>query len=192
MALKPTIVLDDLLSDNEQDEYAFAVKNGHWHFIDDMGYASDTRQYPQYGFCQLFKKPPYGVLSPLYENVAVPIINQAIGRLDLKIKDCNHCRAFLQVPLDFKFVRLHNGIHIDQDVDHYACVYYLNDADGDTIIYNETKDDVPFGQTHVNLTEHERVTPKQGRMVIFDGRRYHCSSQPHNSYRMILNYNLLV
>ena len=50
-------------------------------------------------------------------------------------------------------------------------LYYVLDSDGDTIIYNEKKDSD-------NYTIKKRVTPKQGKVVLFDGQLYHTAEQP--------------
>jgi hypothetical protein len=69
----------------------------------------------------------------------------------------------------------HNVAHIDLGEPHYSITYYLNDSDGDTIFF---KDD---------LTELQRVKPKENRMVISDGI-YHASSNPKNiNFRKVLN-----
>ena len=39
-------------------------------------------------------------------------------------------------------------------------------------------------------TVKQKVTPKQGRVVIFDGGQYHTAQQAINSVRCIVNYNL--
>ena len=71
-------------------------------------------------------------------------------------------------------------IHTDQDNPHSVLLYYINDSDGDTILYNEDR-----------VTEIKRVTPKKGRCVLFDGLIPHCSSRPSNSSRAIINFNFL-
>ena len=81
--------------------------------------------------------------------------------------------------------------HIDCDKEHKVLLYYVNDSDGDTIIYEQTVKDTPCGSVNVDLKEHKRVKPKKGRMVLFDGYRYHCSSQPKNNYRCIINFDLV-
>ena len=58
------------------------------------------------------------------------------------------------------------------------------DSDGDTIIYNETV-------KSENYTIKEKVTPKQGRVVLFDGSLYHTAEQPINNVRCIVNYDLI-
>lgn len=79
--------------------------------------------------------------------------------------------------------------HLDFYDNHYAMVYYVNDSDGDTIIFNEKwYDGIPMP---VNLTVKQRVSPKRGRLVIFDGLHFHTSQSPTNhSERIILNINV--
>lgn len=192
MDLKPTLIFDDIISKEQQLEFHNLVLNyPHWKFIKDMSYAQTELQYPSYGFNAAFKHPDHGIVSNLYEAVSVPIINEVIKKIDFKVSEIYFNRAFLQVPLDSKFVKENNGIHIDIPKEHYACIYYLNDSDGDTIIYDQTMHDTEAGSKNVEVTVHKRVTPKQGRVVLFDGMRYHCSTQPKNGYRCIVNFDLI-
>ena len=59
------------------------------------------------------------------------------------------------------------------------------DSDGDTIIYNEKV------ISEKGLTVQKKVTPKQGRVVLFDGAYYHTAQQPNNNIRCIVNYDLV-
>lgn len=191
--MKETIVLDDVVTPELQELFRDQIMTcPKWQFIPDMTYAeAGTNPFPAFGFNMTLKHPDFGVTSTLYESISVPIINAVMQKTSINITDIFYNRAFLQVPLETRFNTEHNGIHIDVPRDHYACVYYLNDADGDTIIYEQTIHDTPFGAKDVNVVEHKRVTPKKGRFVMFDGTRYHCSSQPRNGYRCIINFDLL-
>ena len=97
-------------------------------------------------------------------------------------------RSFLQLPLNLK-----NGdvdtphIDLDEGHKHIVVLYYVCDSDGDTIIYNERTDQGLHGKSY---TIKEKVTPKQGRVVIFDGGLYHTAEQPINNVRCVVNYNL--
>ena len=63
-------------------------------------------------------------------------------------------------------------------------LYYVNDSDGDTILYNEHFTGEPVGL----LTEQQRVSPKQGRAVIFDSNQIHSGSCPSVSdTRLVIN-----
>ncbi len=82
--------------------------------------------------------------------------------------------------------------HIDNGVPHYTALLYLNDSDGDTIIYNErypfTKDCLNHDEYAKNLkfTELERHSPEFNKVVVFDGAHYHSSSSPTVSNRRIV------
>mgnify|MGYP000858247374 CR=1 FL=1 len=70
--------------------------------------------------------------------------------------------------------------HVDRDIDHYVLLYYINDSDGDTILFEDDE-----------ITEIKRVTPKKGRIVFFDGSIPHCGSTSGISSRAAINFNFL-
>ena len=72
--------------------------------------------------------------------------------------------------------------HIDiPDREHFNCVYYVNDSDGDTILYEDDGE-----------TEMVRVKPKKGRIVFFRGDILHSAGIPQKSdYRIVVNLNIL-
>ena len=76
--------------------------------------------------------------------------------------------------------------HADMDFPHKVLLYYVNDSDGDTFMYNEVYSE--YSQSPKNFTINQRISPKKNRAVIFDGLRYHSSSKP-NKYptRFIIN-----
>jgi hypothetical protein len=64
-------------------------------------------------------------------------------------------------------------------------LYYVNDSDGDTILFDQFKGDT-------NLTINQRISPKQGRAVLFEANRYHagCSPRLHKTrYAININFN---
>ena len=72
---------------------------------------------------------------------------------------------------------------LDEGQEHTVVLYYVVSSDGDTIIYNERTESDTY-------TEKQRVTPKQGRVVIFDGGLYHTAQQCKDKIRCIANYNI--
>jgi len=190
--LKETIVLDDIIPEDFQNYvHSVLTTSESWRFIRDMSYATCELRYPSYGFNMMFKHPGVGVTSELYEKLSVPLISYIQSEVNLEEKEIYFNRSFLQLPLDQKFIKEHNGIHVDIPQDHYACIYYVNDCDGETILYDQTIHNTQGGSKNVDLKEHKRVMPKKGRVVLFDGARYHCSSQPRESYRCIINFDLI-
>ena len=78
--------------------------------------------------------------------------------------------------------------HVDNDYKHLVILYYVNDTDGDTTIYNET-----FGTEFDKLTVKQTVSPKKGRYIIFNGSHFHASASPSkHDVRIVLNFNALI
>ena len=42
-----------------------------------------------------------------------------------------------------------------------------------------------------DLVENKRVSPKKGRVVVFDGYFWHTACQPENNKRLVINYNVI-
>jgi hypothetical protein len=65
-----------------------------------------------------------------------------------------------------------------------SAIYYVNDSTGDTLIFNQR-----FGQGPP-LSVKTRVTPKKGRLLVFDGRLLHAGNTPRtNAPRININFN---
>lgn len=74
--------------------------------------------------------------------------------------------------------------HKDFDnIPHLSGIIYLNESDGDTVIFNETE----YGDEY---TEKIRISPKKNRLILFDGKYVHTGHSPsyHNN-RILLNFN---
>lgn len=83
-----------------------------------------------------------------------------------------------------------NSPHVDWDFPHKTLVYYINDCDGDTILFNE--DYVQQENGVIELSLNSRIQPKMGRAICFDGLTYHATSNPINSpQRLVLNINFI-
>lgn len=64
-----------------------------------------------------------------------------------------------------------------------TALYYVNDSDGPTYLFNEFYKDNPK-----KLTVYKKIPPKMGRMVVFEATRYHASSSPiKSSTRFVFN-----
>tara|TARA_A100001201_G_C3953169_1_gene160317 strand:+ start:142 stop:513 length:372 start_codon:yes stop_codon:yes gene_type:complete len=104
-------------------------------------------------------------------------------------------RSFLQLPLKGLSDELDIN-HVDRTENHLVILYYVKDSDGDTIIY-ENRYQNKFMPGYYTKDEEEktielqRVSPKQGRVVIFDGAFYHTAEQPQKDVRLIINYNVI-
>ena len=125
-----------------------------------------------------------GKVMSNYHDLFVPMLKRVGFKLGLRNLNVIQGRSFLQFPVNTDGTIDNPHIDIIGNVDFIVALYYVCDSDGDTVIYNETKESKTY-------TINKSVTPKQGRMVIFDGRLFHAAKQPINSNtRCIVNYNL--
>jgi hypothetical protein len=75
----------------------------------------------------------------------------------------------------------HYPLHMDsnKETNYTTCVYYVNDSDGDTLFFSSDL-----------KTETARVSPKKGRLVMFDGNTLHAGQAPKtNEVRCVINLN---
>ena len=125
-----------------------------------------------------------------------PVLNIAAAKANLVPKKILQARSFMSFPLLSGKKRTktdYHHPHIDMTVPHMVCLYYVNDADGDTFFFDKTRDDVQLGTYNdTKFKVIKRVTPKKGTAVIFNGNRYHASSSPTKGIRCILNLHTMV
>ena len=124
-------------------------------------------------------------IQSVYHHLFTPMLSKACQYLKMPEAEILQGRSFLQFPLANVDTSVADTPHIDLDegFEHIVVLYYVIDSDGDTIIYNERTESSSY-------TEKQRVSPKQGRVVIFDGGQYHTAQQPKNGVRCVVNYNL--
>ena len=127
-----------------------------------------------------------GKVMSEYHELFVPMLQRVGFKLGLSNIKVLQGRSFLQFPINTDGTVDSSHIDINCNFDFIVALYYVCDSDGDTVIYNETEESETY-------TIKQSVTPKQGRMVIFDGKLFHAARQPINSNtRCIVNYNLRI
>lgn len=84
--------------------------------------------------------------------------------------------------------------HVDADIPHWTCIYYVNECDGDTVVYNETWPQLSQeAAPTAKFTEKYRCKPKKGKLVAFNGKYYHSSSYPTSTpLRLAITFNFTV
>jgi hypothetical protein len=84
--------------------------------------------------------------------------------------------------------------HTDSNLDHWVLIYYVNTSDGNTLMFEETQNEIPFYSVS-NQTLHIKhsIEHKMGRGVLFHGSRYHGGLPPiESSYRILVNHNFII
>lgn len=96
----------------------------------------------------------------------------------------------------------YNSPHLDFQMPHYTACYYVNDSDGDTVLFDQTAADMNVTELsehnlieyvqHTNFTVAQRSAPVKGRLCVFDGMRFHSSTKPkQHDRRIVLTVNYI-
>ena len=191
----PTLeVFDDIIDKPLQEKIKSVItKNDFpWYFISDVtSKGPETLGRP--GFFHLFSEN-YKENSDFYW-MPREIVSKVILKFELKITQIIQSRTFLQLPLSSKFLKSDtvDNAHVDLSNPHLVVLYYVMDSDGDTIIYDKKwekgKENLNSQET-AKLLIKKRVTPKQGRLVVFDGRYWHTAEQPKYNKRCVINTDI--
>lgn len=186
-------VYDDLFDSKTQDKIENFIldSKASWFFSPktcDVGYEKHRciEDVPQIG--RLFKLDDDNVNDFDY----TPFTNVLRYYHKKKIVRCKSNIIFQQKLGFFEEKRKVNMPHVDLYFPHMVMLYYVNDSDGDTVIYKEKHSGNGKMSFPESLTEKKRISPKRGRVVIFDGLYYHTSSSPRkNPYRCVINFDLV-
>lgn len=122
----------------------------------------------------------------------LPLVFEIADKSNSDVSKIYSARAFMQQPKS-DATETHDTFHIDIIQKHLVFLYYINDADGDTIILDKKFDNENnfLSGNYTNYNVLEKVTPKKGRVVIFDGSYYHAAGIPKKDYRAVLNFNMI-
>ena len=193
---KEIYVIDDFIDTEYQEDirnilmgdYQYRKKDFPWYYTEDVTGANDPDSQHRTALGHDYvvmddEDNPTGERISIFHYLFLPMLKNVCREMKIKNINVLQGRSFLQFPLNLKD-RTVDTPHIDlHNRKHLVALYYVCDSDGDTIIYNERE---KLG----TYTIKQKVTPKQGRIVLFDGSLYHTAEQPLNNVRCVVNYNL--
>lgn len=115
----------------------------------------------------------------------IPILNKILKpllqKLNLDTISILRSKANLQTQHKNNSVNNYNTPHVDVNQDHYVAIYYVNDSDGDTVLFDE------------NYKIIQRISPMKGRILLFNGKTLHCGSHPYSSKsRCVVNIDFML
>ena len=168
-------------------EFDYQGQQFPWYYIEDVTASGDDdsqhRSALAHQYVEYIDGESVGKKLTIFHHLFLDMLKKVCRKMVIRNINVLQGRSFLQFPLNLKD-RTVDTPHIDiYEKRHIVALYYVCDSDGDTIIYNERKESESY-------TIKQRVTPKQGRMVIFDGCLMHTAEQPLNYTRCVVNYNL--
>ena len=122
-----------------------------------------------------------------YVDLVRPLIWFMEEKTGIVAKEIVRIRAVF-VNKNQSFGDFYNVPHVDGEQPHKTMIYYVNDADGDTVIFKERYNGIlDFSKKTIERS----VSPKTGKAVIFDGLRYHTGSVPTTGHRVLININFI-
>lgn len=120
----------------------------------------------------------------LFEAIGLPILWFLEQRTGVKFEELHRIKINLLTPnntTENNYAPPHWDL---PDPGWVSMVYYINDSDGDTKIFDKYA-----AERNDNLNVIGTSTPKAGSAVIFDSNRWHASSNPINfPNRYIINF----
>lgn len=124
--------------------------------------------------------------SPVYSYIR-PILYMLEDKLGKKITKICRIKINHQYPIIGFSEHNYNIAHVDDSNGKLlSAVYYINDSDGDTVIFNEK---YSVSADIKELTILQRIHPKAGKVIVFPSTQMHASSNPINtSSRYVINF----
>ena len=190
------IELDDAIPPIYQDQIEAQLTSTRmsWFFHEDTARSVSTELASSYGgFSHIAYHARDNLPSSPLHSVLVPVLFILCDRAKLPLNALMRIRIGLNVkgPAGTP----HHNPHVDFFEPHLTALYYVNDCDGDTFLFDETFDDVPRDRSAAYINEGrftlaQRISPKKGRLACFDGRHYHASTHPlQASHRIVVTFN---
>lgn len=199
------IILDDLIEKELQNQIEDAMFDCKWTFMMD-----NTCAYNPKSFGIKYRKflNPFqydispSIITHLQSNQKIfelffPVVKKTCNHVNFKIEKIGRCIAGIQ---GVQVIREKNkicNIHVNQETPHLVLLYYVNDVDGETILFDKTIDDIQDKDKHKMYLDESyefnivnKIMPKQGRIFLFDGRTYHSASSPTTGVRCIITLDL--
>lgn len=195
-------IIDDVIPLDTQDEIEdlFTSSRLAWVFHKDI--ALDPMDIKKLGItkltpgigCNIKQHLPKYLNLNLLNRVKI-IAEQACIGINKKLKEIYQARSFMHFPISADSRNEFDNIHIDIPFEHLVVLYYVNDTDGDTFIFDKFADlnnlkSPTLKENEVSVIK--KISPKKGRALVFDGRRYHSSSAPTKNIRCIINFDIAI
>lgn len=181
-------IIDDLLTDKETHHIENFLMDNKFPWFLSQGYQNYTIDKGTYDRYATKDRGEFVLLCHVFyldtfrnsENYKLSdfIFDRFLQRTNISISKLWRSKANLQLKCNNG--KLHTTPHTDRDEDHKVLIYYANDSDGDTFFFDK----------QLNIIE--RVPPKKGRFVIFDGRTLHSAGfNTESEIRLNINYNFI-
>jgi hypothetical protein len=186
-------VLDNVISKEYQDYLEKLLLDNpdmSWHLIRNLNQLKseqDNISTPGLSIQSISDGEDHGMLALVFRSLAYNLAE----KLNISIKEIINARTFLQLPGGNLNEKVDKEFHVDYMKPHRVLLYYVNEADGNTVILKQR---YPFAYGKISgLTKGDvlqEIEPRKGRVVMFDGSHFHSSTIPTNQLRCVINIDV--
>ena len=120
-------------------------------------------------------------ISSQFHPFFLKLIQNSCKKINLKKVEIHQGSSILELPsfekdfIDDPYASVKNSV---------SMIYFVTDSDGDVIIYNEKEKSKSY-------TIKKKISPKQGRVILFDGELHHVDEEPNEYVRCTVNYDFI-
>jgi len=182
-------VIDDIIDKNKQDELESNLigNNGipYFHCLDTVDSYQEQIMFKDKN---IIHQPQF--VHILYNenkqnSTAFEYIMNIFNGTGIEKLKPKRLKINLLTPPITKNKKSYHHPHCDsRDSNDVTFLYYVCDSDGDTYIFDQKYN----GEVPNKLTIQKRISPKKGRMLIFDSNNFHASSPPFcQDFRCVIN-----
>ena len=171
-------IFDNFLTKSYHEEILELMSgfNFPWYYNDNISFKKGNNNLNEYGFSHMFWTQETGQRN----STQTWFLKSALLQM-LDVTECNsivRSRADMTTYAGKEFI---HEPHIDLDFPHIASIYYVNDSDGDTFMFDN------------KLNIKTRITPKKNRVVVFKGDILHSAGHPlKTNKRLVINFDFKV
>lgn len=180
---------DNFLGPQEFKYFQDSIWGISWYYRDDIVFGQET------GTCYGFYREIFdhrGIHVPGLYELSVMIVSRLLDQTNLKLNELRRIRLGMFTRYS---TPVQHDAHTDYGDPHYTALYYLNTNNGYTSLYNKVKlPEEPWLQdrspSFEELGQELKIIPKENKIILFDGLRYHNSStQTDSNLRIVMNIN---
>lgn len=181
MGIKNPVIIKGILSEEYMNIIEYSCIHSPWSYVNNITYGEDYKDIQNgYSFSFTEDLPQYW----LYQY----LIFKTCEKINFNVKKIIRIRKRMTYPNKEKY-NIPYQPHVDMEYPHLNLLYYVNDSDGDTFLYNE-KYNKKYKKSNQNFSLQQKVKFQKGNILIFDGKQYHSSSLSSTNNRIILNINV--
>lgn len=197
-------VIEQIIPKSYQQEILSEVKNIPWYYVDEIADFKNTNEYEiqftdenvinSHAFAHVVVNG--GEVQSSFYGLFRPITYFFTQKTGVEVLSILRIRLRMTVATPGFEEHNYNPPHVDlnTNVPYKTMVYYVNDSDGDTILFDQ-KIEPEKEKPRKNITPNIlfRNTPRMGDALYFDGHQYHCGNTPvKNKFRLIANFDFII